>query len=147
MQSVREVDLVHLTRNDRLPTPYLQNDPKIRTGQPQYPRRKNVGSASDTLKQGADDLRLCEAVDFKLRHRRLRLVGRVADAPISVCSDGREEERALYTSAQAARDPRRQTLAASVSHGAFPAKCSMPLIYIYAKIHRRRENLKTILQD
>ena len=35
MGSVPEIDLVHLTRNDRLPTPYFQNDPKIRT-QPPY---------------------------------------------------------------------------------------------------------------
>src|ERR1700729_2085382 len=77
-------------------------------------RRKNEGGASDALKQGADDLRLYEAVDFKLRRRRLRLVGGVADAPVS--SDGREKERALYTSAQPVRDSRRQKLAASVSH-------------------------------
>jgi hypothetical protein len=87
-------------------------------------RRKNEGGASDSLKQG--DLRLYEAVDFKLRHRRLRLVGRVADAPVSVCSGGREKERALCTSAQAVRDPRRQKLAASVSHDLWRFSCEMP---------------------
>jgi hypothetical protein len=89
-------------------------------------RRKNEGGALNTLKQGADDLRLYETVDFKLRHRRLRLVGRVADAPVSVCSDGREKERALCTSAQAVRDPRRQKLAASVSHDLWRFSCEMP---------------------
>jgi hypothetical protein len=84
-------------------------------------RRNNEGGASDSLKQGADDLRLYDAVDSKLRHRRLRLVGRVADAPVSVSSDGREKERA-----QAARDPRRQNLAASVSHDLWRFSCEMP---------------------
>jgi hypothetical protein len=86
-------------------------------------RRKNEGVASDSLKQGADDLRLYEVVDSKLRHRRLWLVGRVADAPVGVSSDGREKERALCTSAQ---DPRRQNLAASVSHELWRFSCEMP---------------------
>jgi hypothetical protein len=89
-------------------------------------RRKNEGGGSDSLRQGADDLQHYEAVDSKSRHRRLRVVVWVADAPVSVCSDGREKARALYTSAQAARDPRRQTLAASVFHDLWHFSCEMP---------------------
>jgi hypothetical protein len=55
-------------------------------------RSKNEGGASGSLKQGADDFRLYEAVDSNWRHRRLRLAGRVVDLPVSVCSDGREKE-------------------------------------------------------
>jgi hypothetical protein len=39
-------------------------------------RRKNEGGVSDSLRQGADDLRVYEAVDSKSRHRPLRVVGR-----------------------------------------------------------------------
>jgi hypothetical protein len=89
-------------------------------------RRKNEGGASDSLRQGADDLRLYEAVDSKSRHRPLRVVGWVADAPVSACSDGREKERALCRTAQAARDPRRQNPAESVSHDLWRFSCEMP---------------------
>jgi hypothetical protein len=36
MESASDANLIHLTRNDRLPTPYFENDPQIRTGQPKY---------------------------------------------------------------------------------------------------------------
>jgi DNA-binding PucR family transcriptional regulator len=88
--------------------------------------KNNEGGASDSLKQSADDLRLHDAVVSKLRHRLLRLVGRVPDAPVSVSGHCREKGLALRTSAQAARDPRRQNQAASVSHDLWRLSCEMP---------------------
>jgi hypothetical protein len=45
------------------------------------------------------------------------------------------------------RDDRTWPQACPMIYGAFPAKCPMPLIYIYVTIHRRRENRRSILQD
>ena len=89
-------------------------------------RGKTEGGASESLKQGADDLQLYNVVDFKLPRRRLQLVGQVADAAVGVSHDGREKELALRTSAQAARDPRQQNLAASVSYDLWRFSCEMP---------------------
>ena len=89
-------------------------------------RRNTEGGASESLKQGADDLRLYNVVDFKLPRRRLQLAGQVADTAVGVSHDGGEKELALRTSAQAARDPRQENLAASVSYDLWRFSCEMP---------------------
>jgi hypothetical protein len=89
-------------------------------------RRKTEGGASESLKQGADDLRLYNVVDFKLLHRKQQLAGHVADSAVGVSHDGGEKELALRTSAQAARDPRQENLAASVSYDLWRLSCEMP---------------------
>jgi hypothetical protein len=89
-------------------------------------RRKTGGSASESLKQGADDLRLYNVVDFEMGHRRLQLAGRVVDAPVSVSHDGREKEQVLCASTQAVRGPRQESLAASVSYDLWRFSCEMP---------------------
>jgi hypothetical protein len=89
-------------------------------------RRKTGCGASESLKQGADDLRLYDVVDFEMRHRRLQLVGRVVGAPVSVSHDGREKEQVLCATTQAARGPRQESLAASVSYDLWRFSCEMP---------------------
>jgi hypothetical protein len=108
----------HMTRRAKQPDQNI--DPEA------ISRGNNEGAALESLRQGADDLRLRDANDFKLRHRRLQLAGGVADTPVSASHNSREKHLALRTSTQAAQDSRQENLAASVFYDLWRFSCEMP---------------------